>query len=85
LNQQIARTTRQKEIYKTLLAYTFSFAPSTLEKAVANKALFKEFASTMQKDIEATKAEIAEDKREAREDSRERREDGRERRERIRN
>jgi len=85
LEQQIARTTRQKEIYKTLMAFTFSFEPSLQEKVVANKALFGEFVSTMKMDIEATKAEIAEDKREAREDGRERREDGRERRERARN
>ena len=85
MEQQIARTNKQKEIYKTLLAFTFSFEPTVQEKALANKALLGEFVSTMQMDIDATKAEIAEDKREAREDSRERREDRRERRERIRN
>lgn len=85
LDQQIARTNKQKEIYQTLMAYTFSFDPNLQEKAVANKALFGTFVSTMESDIQATKAEIAEDKQEAREDSRERREDGRERRERVRN
>ena len=74
-----------RDSYKTLMAFTFSFEPSIQEKAVANKALIGEFVSTMQMDINATKAEIAEDKREAREDSRERKEDRRERRERVRN
>ncbi|MEM7373796.1 MAG: hypothetical protein AAF587_34555 [Bacteroidota bacterium] len=85
LEQQIARTNQQKQIYATLQAFTFSFAPSLREKAVANKALFQEFAATMEQDIAATKAEIAEDKREAAEDSRERREDRRERGEKRRN
>lgn len=85
LNKQIARTARQKEIYNTMLDFTFSFEPSLREKAMANKALLSEFVSTMESDIAAIKAEILEDKREAREDSRERREDRREKRERNRN
>ncbi len=85
LERQIARTKRQKQIYTTLQAFTFSFDASLQEKAVANKALLREFAGTMEKDIAATKAEIAEDKREAAEDRRERREDRRERLEKRRN
>lgn len=85
MQQQIERTNRQKEIYKTLLAYTFSFEPSMQEKAIANKASFQEFATTLKSDIAATKAEMKEDKIEAVEDGRERREDKREKRERIRN
>ncbi|MEM6700158.1 MAG: hypothetical protein AAF599_17270 [Bacteroidota bacterium] len=79
LEQQIARTQRQKQIYTTLQAVAFSFEPARQEKAIANKALFQEFAATMEKDIAATKAEMAEDQREAAEDRRERREDRRER------
>lgn len=85
LEQQIARTQRQKQIYSTLQAFTFSFDASLREKVVANKALFQEFADTMARDIAATQAEIAEDKREAAEDRRERREDRRERMEKRRN
>ncbi|MEO0898089.1 MAG: hypothetical protein AAFY71_16890 [Bacteroidota bacterium] len=85
LEQQIARTQRQKQIYNSLQAFTFSFDPSLREKALASKALFQEFADTMEKDIAATKVEIAEDKREAAEDRRERREDRRERSEKRRN
>lgn len=79
LEQQIARTQRQKQIYTTLQAVTFSFEPARQEKAIANKALFQEFAATMETDIAATKAEMAEDQREAAEDRRERIEDRRER------
>lgn len=85
LEQQIVRTNRQKQIYATLQAFNFSFEPSLKEKTVANKALFTEFASIMEKDIAATKAEIAEDKQEAKEDKKERREDKRERAEKRRN
>jgi len=79
LEQQIARTQRQQQIYAKLQAFTFSFEPSLREKAMATKALFQEFAMTMEADLAATQAEIAEDKREAVEDLRERREDQRER------
>jgi len=85
LEKQIARTKRQKEIHATLKAFTFSAEPSAQEKALANVALLKEFMSTMEADITATRAEINEDKRESMEDSRERREDRRELRERKRN
>ena len=85
LEQQIVRTKRQKQIYSTLEAFTFSFEPTLQEKAIANKALLQEFAVTMERDIAATKVEIAEDKREAAEDRRERREDRRERGEKRRN
>lgn len=84
LAQQVARTKRQKEIYATLKAFTFSFEPSLQGKVVANKALLQDFVATMETDIAATKAEIAEDKRESREDGKERREDRRERKERRR-
>ncbi|MEM6724757.1 MAG: hypothetical protein AAF598_12005, partial [Bacteroidota bacterium] len=85
LEQQIARTQRQKQIYTTLQSYTFSFDTSLREKAMDNKTLFREFVETMEMDIAATKAEIAEDKREAVEDSRERNEDRRERFEKRKN
>lgn len=85
LEAQMAWTQRQKEIYATLKAFTFSTNPSMREKAAANIALLWEFESTLERDIAATQAEIEEDKREAREDSRERREDRREVRERGRN
>ena len=85
LEQQIVRTKRQKQIYATLQAFTFSFEPTLQEKAMANKALLQEFVVTMESDIAATKVEIAEDKREAAEDLRERREDRRERGEKRRN
>lgn len=85
LEQQLIRTKRQKEIYRTLAAFTFSSEPSLQEKVVAHKALLQEFAATMEKDIAATKAEIAEDKREAAEDRRERKEDKWERAEKRRN
>lgn len=85
LEKQVIRTKRQKEIYATLKAFTFSFKPSLKEKLVANKALLHEFETTMEKDIAATKAEIAEDKREAKEDRKERREDRWERAEKRRN
>ncbi|MCI4667481.1 MAG: hypothetical protein MRZ79_04915 [Bacteroidia bacterium] len=85
LERQIARTNRQKQIYSSLQAMTFSFEPAAYEKAVAKKVLFNEFATSMEQDIAATKAEIAEDKREAAEDRRERREDRRERGEKRRN
>ncbi|MEM7104454.1 MAG: hypothetical protein AAF502_15060 [Bacteroidota bacterium] len=85
LEQQIARTQRQKQIYTTLQAFTFSFEGSIHEKAMMNKALLIEFADTMEQDIATTKAEIAEDKREAIEDRRERKEDRREWAEKRRN
>ncbi|MEM9986445.1 MAG: hypothetical protein AAF804_15230, partial [Bacteroidota bacterium] len=81
LERQIVRTNRQKEILTTLQAFTFSFEPSTREKALATMGLVREFTSTMEQDIAATQAEIQEDKREALEDNRERREDRREVRE----
>lgn len=55
LEQQIARTKRQKEIYTILKAFTFSFEPSLQKKVVANKALLQEFVSTMERDIAANK------------------------------
>jgi len=81
LEQQIARTNRQKEIGAALQAFTFSLEPSMREKAMATIALLREFETTMEQDIAATKAEIQEDKRESMEDSRERKEDRREVRE----
>lgn len=75
LERQIARTSRQKQIYATLQDFTFSFEPSFQEKAAANLALLQEFASIMENDIAAIKAEMEEDKREAAEDRRERKED----------
>ncbi|MEL6255002.1 MAG: hypothetical protein AAFR87_23545 [Bacteroidota bacterium] len=85
LEEQIARTNRQKQIYTKLQAFSFSFEASLREKVIANKALFREFAETMERDIATTQAEIAEDKREVAEDRRERREDRRERGEKRRN
>lgn len=80
LQNQIARTNRQKQILSTLKSFTFSFEASEKEKAVANIKLMNEFIQTMEADIIATKAELAEDKQEQREDRRERREDKRTRR-----
>ena len=85
LERQVARTARQKQILNTLEVFTFSFEPTVMEKAVANKKLMGEFIQTMEADIAATKAELIEDKGEVIEDRRERREDKRERRERRRN
>ncbi len=85
LQNQIARTERQRQILNTLKVFTFSFEPSAKEKALANIKLMNEFIQTMEADIAATKAELAEDKVEQKEDRSERREDKRERRERIRN
>ncbi|MEM8892214.1 MAG: hypothetical protein AAGD28_29815 [Bacteroidota bacterium] len=85
LEAQIARTARQKQMYAKLQAFNFSFEASLREKAMANKALFQEFAETMERDIAATQVEIAEDRREAAEDRRERIEDRRERGEKRRN
>ena len=60
LQQQIARTNRQKQILNTLEAFTFSFEPSASEKAIANIKLMDEFLQTMEADIAATKVELAE-------------------------
>lgn len=80
LEQQIARTARQKFIVNALKAVNFSFDLTVREQVVANKKLIHEFVQTMEADIAATKIELKEDKVETAEDRRERREDRRTRR-----
>ncbi len=73
---------RQKEIYNSLKAFSFSFTTNTMEAAAAQRLMVNEFIGTMETDIRFTRRELGEDKVEIYEDRGERRDDKRERRER---
>ncbi|SNR14523.1 hypothetical protein [Tenacibaculum jejuense] len=75
LETQIARTNRQKEIYKKIKAFNFSnIKASGKRKLMTNSKLLNDFAKTMEADITATKIELKEDFKEMNEDRIERRE-----------
>ncbi|WP_299682376.1 hypothetical protein [uncultured Tenacibaculum sp.] len=75
LKIQIARTERQKEIYKEIKAFNFlAKRASGKRKLMTNSKLLNEFAKTMRADITSTKKELKEDYQEMNEDKRERRE-----------
>ncbi len=79
--QQIDRAERQAAILEKLKDYQFGFEVSAMEKAIAQKALLKDFENSLQQDVAATQHELGEDVRESREDRRERRDDRNERNE----